>query len=642
MRMPMAARHVPRMPRLPRRSPARGAGRTGATHTRDAAPTRRRFPVLMALVYGLFLVLVGLTASAQAGLVSAHVSTTMLNNVVLTDASLVRTFANGTLRLSDFEAGGANPSRVAEIDRALATSVVGGVILRAEIRTADGLVLMSDATSVTGTRMPPIRQFTQAASGTPSVELLDEGVPLDIARSGGLGATRVIREYLPLVSGGTTRGIFVIWRNAQPVLDQIDAARWDVVTLTLTAALIAAVLLYFIFRSAQGRMNRQTDQLIEATRRDGLTGLLNHGAVVSLIAAAIESARANGLGLSLALLDVDNFRALIGTYGYATCDDVLRHLATLLRTAVPEGWSCARYGPDEFLVAAPGDSGEALEAAMRAVRGQLATTALDAGGPDRLPVTVSAGLCRFPNDGNSLTELLSAAVVALREAKAGGGDGMRWASEIPNTRTGSFDVFQGLVIAVDTKDRYTKRHSEDVARYAGFIADRLGVEADVRRAVHIAGLLHDVGKIGIPDSILRKPGPLTVEEREIVQQHVALGDMIVRDVPGIDLVRAGIRHHHERWDGTGYLHRLAGTEIPLIARMLAVADAFSAMTTTRPYRKALSVDEALRRLEDAAGTQLDERLVALFVDGIRAVDGAPLPGQDAAVTSLWTPRLEVA
>jgi HD-GYP domain-containing protein (c-di-GMP phosphodiesterase class II) len=102
-----------------------------------------------------------------------------------------------------------------------------------------------------------------------------------------------------------------------------------------------------------------------------------------------------------------------------------------------------------------------------------------------------------------------------------------------------------------------------------------------------------------------------------------------------------VRHHHERWDGQGYLHRLAGEEIPLIARILAVGDAFSAMTTTRPYRKALSVDEALRRLEDASGTQLDERLVLAFIDGIRTAENPPLPG-DAGSSNVWTPRIEVA
>ena len=167
----------------------------------------------------------------------------------------------------------------------------------------------------------------------------------------------------------------------------------------------------------------------------------------------------------------------------------------------------------------------------------------------------------------------------------------------------------------------------------------LGAWASSRllQTVRVAGLLHDVGKIGIPDHILRKPGKLTAAEYEVVQQHVVLGDMIVRDLPDVEAIRAGVRHHHERWDGTGYVDRLAGEGIPLIARILAISDAFSAMTTTRPYRKALDVREALMRLEDAAGTQLDEALVVAFVDGIENVAGAPLPGWTLRVSGRRTP-----
>jgi putative nucleotidyltransferase with HDIG domain len=247
---------------------------------------------------------------------------------------------------------------------------------------------------------------------------------------------------------------------------------------------------------------------------------------------------------------------------------------------------------------------------------------------ERLPVTVSASICRYPVNGESVTTLLSVAAITLDQAKASGGDMIRVADAKPPTLAyaSTFDVLQGLVFAVDTKDRYTRRHSEDVARYADFLARQLGLDSETRRALHTAGLLHDVGKIGIPDAILRKPGKLSDHEHEIVKQHVALGDMIVRDLPDIERIRSGVRHHHERWDGRGYLDCLAAEEIPLIARILAVGDAFSAMTTTRPYRKALSIEEALQRLEDAAGSQFDEHLVETFVRGIWTATDAPLPG----------------
>ncbi len=299
-----------------------------------------------------------------------------------------------------------------------------------------------------------------------------------------------------------------------------------------------------------------------------------------------------------------------------------------------------RYGPDEFLLIAPAEAVVELEPAVDRLRTALVDLSLQFQTTERLPVTVSAGLCTYPDHGTSVTVLLAAVARTVEEAKASGGDRVCVAGadgEGQATTTG-FDILQGLILAVDTKDRYTKRHSEDVARYGAFLARRLGLDPDLVATIHLAGLLHDVGKIGIPDPILRKPGKLTADEYEIVKQHVALGDMIVRDIPDIEIVRAGIRHHHERWDGDGYLHRLAGEEIPLIARILAVGDAFSAMTTTRPYRKALDLREALTRLEDASGSQLDETLVKVFVEGIETAADAPLPGVDVPAAILWTPR----
>jgi putative nucleotidyltransferase with HDIG domain len=231
--------------------------------------------------------------------------------------------------------------------------------------------------------------------------------------------------------------------------------------------------------------------------------------------------------------------------------------------------------------------------------------------------------------------------VALQEAKASGGDSVCIAQAIDDRpASGSFDVLQGLVIAVDTKDRYTKRHSEDVARYAVFLAQRLGLDEETVASVRLSGLLHDIGKIGIPDTLLRKPSKLTAQEFDIFKQHVALGDAIVRDVPNLETVREGIRHHHERWDGRGYLQGLEGEAIPLIGRIMAVADAFSAMTTTRPYRKALPIEEALKRLGDAAGTQLQEELVSSFITGIETAADAPLPGDESP--RIWIPETKVA
>jgi HD-GYP domain-containing protein (c-di-GMP phosphodiesterase class II) len=171
---------------------------------------------------------------------------------------------------------------------------------------------------------------------------------------------------------------------------------------------------------------------------------------------------------------------------------------------------------------------------------------------------------------------------------------------------------------------------------------RLGLPDEMLKSLRIAALLHDVGKIGVPDDILRKPGRLTPYEYEIVKQHVALGDLIVRDVPDVAHIREGVRYHHERWDGQGYMVGLAGENIPLIARILAVGDAFSAMTTSRPYRKALPAEEALAELKAAAGTQLDGQLVEAFVTGMELDPNAPRPGAYRSPELLWKPTTRAA
>jgi len=602
---------------------------------------RIRRPVLLLLVYGVFLALVGITATAQAAMVSAHFSTATLNDVVGSDAATIRAFVNAHLDVHYLDEAGAGPSaaQLANLEQQLGTLTAAGEILRVEVRLLDGRVLAADDPSAAGAAAPADETFALAVGGTAQAAI----VPAAEANAGSPIAAddRLIREYLPLSTGGQVRAVVGIWRDATPVLERLSLVRRDVVVVTLSAAMIAAALLYLIFRSAQGRLTRQTAALVESTRRDPLTGMLNHGALVEHLAEEIERARASGLPLGVALVDIDNFRLLNDNHGHAAGDTALLAVVELLRKSLPDRVLMGRYGPDEFLLVAPPDVVVELEPALERLRTALADLSLQFEATERLPVTISAGLCSYPEHGASVTVLLAAVAGTLEEAKASGGDAIRVAGAEGDELKGTsgFDVLQGLVLAVDTKDRYTKRHSEDVARYAVFLAGRVDADPELIQTIRLAGLLHDVGKIGIPYQILRKPGKLTNEEYAIVKQHVALGDMIVRDLPDIDLIRAGIRHHHERWDGAGYLDHLEGDEIPLIARILAVGDAFSAMTTTRPYRKALGVREALHRLEDAAGSQLEERLVRAFVDGIETAADAPLPGADVSATSLWTPRV---
>ena len=591
-------------------------------------------PILYLLVFAAFLFIVGATASGQAALVTADSSQALLNTAVSADVGTVRSFIGLNLTEADVQPGGLSADRQATLQRGLQFLTQDSGILHAALLAPDGTVLVSDDGSSAGKVAPGTPELTnaiqtqQADAGIMRPELAGALAPMTTGS--------VLREYLPIIQSGRVYAVVAIWRDAAPILAELDQGRLHVVVITLTAALISALLLAFIFRAAQQRLTRQTGELLESARRDPLTGALNHGALVQRLASEVEAARTSGGTVGVALLDLDNFGLLDNTYGHPAGDHVLIEVVRLLGEAMPADATWGRYGPDEFLAMTRSGDAAALEPAIEQLRATLGSLTLQFEGSERLPVTFSAGICRYPINGESVTTLLSTAALTLDEAKAGGGDAILVAEASPPVpgSVKAFGILESLVRAVDTKDRYTRRHSEDVARYADFLARELELDPDTRRAIHTAGLLHDVGKIAIPDAILRKPGRLTEDEFTIVKQHVALGDAIVRDLPDIDLIRAGIRHHHERWDGHGYLHELAAEQIPLIARILAVGDAFSAMTTTRPYRKAFSVDEALKRLEDAAGSQLEAHLVEIFVRGIRTMSDAPLPGQHGPVSSI--------
>ena len=602
---------------------------------------RTRRPMLLALVFGFVLVLVGVTASALVAVASAHLRSSTLTGVVSRDASMIQLLVNVNLRSSDLDADGPGVARAAELTGLLAALTGRDEILHIEIRAPDGRVIASESGTAAGrfssTNTPAM---SAALEGRPSATVIDAGGSVEAVEP--LGATSVLQEYLPIVeSRGDPMAVVAIWRDAGALLASLHDTRRDIMIVTLAAGLLLAAVLFLIFRSAQARLSRQQQQLVDATRRDALTEMLNHGAIVGLLAEEIEAARGGDGRIGVALVDIDNFRLFNDNHGHEAADEVLLRVAELVGFEAADG-HVARYGPDEFLLVRSGADVAAMQESIGRLRAGLEEVSVQFGDSEHLPVTVSVGICAYPEHAASVTELLSVTAMAVGEAKASGGDTVRVGQigEEQRVVSGSFDVLQGLVIAVDTKDRYTKRHSEDVARYAVFLAKRMGLDDDLCRTIHLAGLLHDIGKIGIPDVVLRKPSKLTADEYGMFQQHVVLGDAIVRDVPNVEVVRAGIRHHHERWDGKGYVDGLEGEAIPMIARVLAVADAFSAMTTSRPYRKALPITEALKRLGDAAGTQLQEDLVTSFIAGIETAPDAPMPGEDP--TTIWRPELWVA
>ncbi|HSL75801.1 MAG TPA: diguanylate cyclase [Candidatus Limnocylindrales bacterium] len=569
--------------------------------------------------------LAGVSCFGLAVLGSEHVRATALETTASADRAGVDSFIS-ELTTHDIAVETLPVSRRTDLEVKLDELVRANGLDAMTLATPDGRVLAGDVL---------------AAAGDAALDRVSATSSADVT----LSADTVLTEAFPISIDGRIRLVVIIQRDGAPIVAAVAAARRDLLVVAIGAAIVFAILLRAIFRAAGIRLRDQAEALAESRRRDALTGLLNHGAAVSLLGEVLARATADAEAVGICLVDIDNFRLLNDTYGSDAGDEALAVVARALESEATAWHAIARFGPDEFLAIAPAAVARSLPDAMERVQFALRATSVRFDESELLPLTVSAGVTYFPFHAGGVNELLSAATVALGEAKAGGGDRTiiadAWANE-PKRQQTSFDVLQGLVTAIDNKDRYTKRHSEDVATYALFLASRSGLDDALLPTLRTAGLLHDIGKIGVPDDILRKPGRLTPYEYEIVKQHVALGDLIVRGLPDIDHVRAGVRHHHERWDGQGYLDGLTGVGIPLIARILAVCDAFSAMTTTRPYRKALSVEEALDELRAGAGGQLDPALVATFVDGIENDPDAPLPGADRTSIRLWTPTTRAA
>jgi putative nucleotidyltransferase with HDIG domain len=189
-----------------------------------------------------------------------------------------------------------------------------------------------------------------------------------------------------------------------------------------------------------------------------------------------------------------------------------------------------------------------------------------------------------------------------------------------------FTLLDALLTAVDNKDRYTRRHSEDVMVYASQIAEEMRLDEETQQTIEVAALLHDVGKIGIPDHILRKPGKLTESEFAAIKQHPTLGAVMVSAVPGFENTLDAVKYHHERWDGKGYPSGKASTDIPFLARIIAAADAFSAMTTDRPYRSGMSEEIALKIIEEGAGSQWDPACAAALIAARRRLSCETISG----------------
>jgi diguanylate cyclase (GGDEF)-like protein len=353
---------------------------------------------------------------------------------------------------------------------------------------------------------------------------------------------------------------------------------------------------------------------------DPLTGLGNYRHFHERLEGELVTAEEVGTRLALCLVDVDDFKRINDRFGHPAGDRVLSRVAGLLR----QGGEAFRLGGDEFALLLPGLDGRAALTVAESVAGRIGSLEDD----EVASVRVSVGVASFPVEGAGRDELVSLADSALYWAKEHGKNQVRvYRRDVVNLaqltrlaagiagsdRAARYRAAASLAKAVDARDAYTGSHSERVSELAARIALRLGLDAEQTELTRLATRLHDLGKLAIPEEILRKPGMLSEAERLVLERHPRIGFEMLESL-GVDPVADWVLHHHERWDGTGYPDGLRGEEIPLGARIIFVADAYDAMTSDRVYRQRLTDEEAIAELLSCAGTQFDPSIVAAFVE----------------------------
>jgi diguanylate cyclase (GGDEF)-like protein/putative nucleotidyltransferase with HDIG domain len=372
----------------------------------------------------------------------------------------------------------------------------------------------------------------------------------------------------------------------------------DVAYVTFVAACLAFAAVLCAWQAQNHDGARERLRLV--SRTDPLTESLNRRGFEERLQAELDEALRSSRSFALVLLDLDNFKAVNDRHGHAAGDELLCWVVQRLRNTVRPMDTVGRLGGDEFAVIAPNMA--PTDAAQLSERiGEVLS--------DRIAVTT--GVACFPVDGLDLEELQRRADAHLYERKHGIATSL-----VADSRELSWAAT--LAQIVDARMASPSEHSATVARYAAGIAQQLGWGSADLAYLRVAAMLHDIGKVSLPDQILKKPGPLDQREYEEVKAHPVIGAEFVNRVDGLSLIALWVKHSHEHFDGTGYPDGLSGEQIPLASRILLVADAFDAMTSDRPYRTAMPHDLALAELQRHAGAQFDPRCVAAFEQHLAA------------------------
>jgi diguanylate cyclase (GGDEF)-like protein/putative nucleotidyltransferase with HDIG domain len=358
----------------------------------------------------------------------------------------------------------------------------------------------------------------------------------------------------------------------------------------------------------------------QRARIDELTGLFNRRHFDESVKLEIDRHARYRSMLSLVFLDLDFFKAYNDNQGHTAGDRILELVGRVLDGALRNTDLAFRYGGDEFAIILPQSAANEAFMVAERVRGRIAAEM----SKKEINISASLGLASWPSDGVTSDELVNAADRALYYAKETGGNRTCVASKMlpaltasATTRTTSekevMSIIHTLAATIEARDPNTYGHSRKVSSYAVSLAEAIGLPSEKVAVISTAALLHDIGKIGIPDEVLNKVDKLEPEAWELIRDHPKLSTTIVGHVVSLVSCLPAILHHHERWDGNGYPSGLKGDEIPIEARVLAIADAFDAMTSSRPYRSKLSYKKVLQELKKCSGSQFDPELVDAFL-----------------------------
>ncbi|NLT94446.1 MAG: diguanylate cyclase, partial [Clostridia bacterium] len=365
------------------------------------------------------------------------------------------------------------------------------------------------------------------------------------------------------------------------------------------------------------------EELERMASHDSLTDILNHRSFQNILDEKIIEAKEKGYSLSLLLLDLDYFKVYNDSLGHQKGDMALKTVANIIKKFTEDIGYCARYGGEEFVIILPGTEIENAKELAERIRKAIENTEFN--GMEVLPkgrLTVSIGIAQYPNQADSKEKLIQKADEALYRAKFVSKNKVEvyysvfddLNLELKEKEKELLNSIRTLTMVINAKDRYTFGHSERTMELSKNFAKSLNLDDRTTKDLIYGSLLHDIGKIEIPREVLNKPAKLSKAEWNLFRNHPQWGADIIRPIKSLQGSLEIILHHHENYDGSGYPKGLKGEEIPFGARILRIVDSFDALITNRPYKEAMSKEQALEELKRFSGSYYDPYLLNKFCE----------------------------